>query len=303
MNIKDQKLIDKLGFNRVKVDEPLKLYSNWKVGGIADFLYEASTTDDLVTAVIVARSLEIPYFILGLGANTLISDLGFRGLVIINRTRNVRFLPHGYVEVDSGVNLAILMKEAWERNLYGLERMYKAPGTVGGAIFMNAGEVSKQEYFGDLVVNVKVLNDKGHKQELRKDECQFSYRTSRFQSSSEVILSALLSLKQVTKDVIEERIRDVLIIKKDQPPGPSGGSTFRNPEGYSIATILDKDLGLKGFTIGGAKFSEKHANFIINTGNATASDIKALIDFAKSKVKHKYGFEPEEEVRYLGEFN
>lgn len=299
----DQTLINKLGFNRVKISEPLKMYSNWKVGGPADYLFIAGTTDELVTAVILARSLEIPYFILGLGANTLIADSGFRGLAIINRTSEIRFFPHGIVEVDSGVNLASLMKEAWARNLYGLERMYKAPGTVGGAIFMNAGEVYKKEFFGDLILKVKVLNEKNNITQLKKEECQFSYRTSRFQKNGEVILAATLMLREVSKQAIEERIKEILIIKKDQPAGPSGGSTFRNPEGYSIAQIMDKELGLKGYSIGGAKFSENHANFIINTGSATAADIKALIDLTKQKIKDKYGFEPEEEVRYLGEFN
>lgn len=299
----DKKLLTKLGFNRVKINEPLRLYNNWKVGGPADYLYIAETVDELVTAVVVAREADIPFYIIGLGANTLVSDRGVRGLVIINRTHAIKFSVHGMVEVDSGVNLASLMKEAWERNLYGLERMYKAPGTVGGAIYMNAGEVYKKEFFGDLVVKVKVLDENNNIHDLKKEELGFSYRTSRFQTSPEIILSALLSLKQVSRQDIEDRIKEIMIIKKDQPPGPSGGSTFRNPEGLSVASIMDKEFGLKGHRIGGAKFSEKHANFILNTGEATASDIKALIDLAKSKFQEKYQFEPEEEVRYLGEWN
>ena len=295
-------LTQKLGFNRLKVHEPLKLYNNWKVGGAADYLYEAQTTDELKTAVIVARSLDLPYVVLGLGANSLVSDKGIRGLTIINKTSSIKFYPHGLVEVDSGVNLATLMKEAWEHNLYGLERMYKAPGTVGGAIFMNAGEVSRQEYFGHLVSSVKILDQNNNLKELTGDQCEFSYRTSRFQRSGEIILSAKLILKQVHRDEIEERIREIMVTKKNQPPGPSGGSTFRNPPEGKIAMMLD-ELGLKGHQVGGAKFSDSHANFIINTGTATASDVKALIELAKEKVQAKYGFIPTEEIRYIGDWN
>jgi len=296
-----EELIRKLGSSRVKIKEPLAPHVYMKVGGPADFYFEARNSQDLAEAVKAAIQAKAPFVIIGNGANVLVSDKGFRGLVIKNASKNIKFLPHGFVEVDSGVDNADLITAAKNRGLTGMERLLKVPGTIGGAVYMNAGDTGKKEFFGDLVVSVEVIDREGQLKKLRAEDCEFGYRASRFQKTSEIILKAKLQLRQAKKEEIEERAKDILVRKMYQPPGPSVGSTFKNPPG-NFAGKLIEEAGLKGKQIGGAKISEKHANFIINLGNATASDVKALIDLMKSEVKKKSNIDLEEEIRYIGEW-
>jgi len=294
-------LVKNLGFSRVKLDEPMKFHTWIKVGGPADYYFEAENEKDIIQAVKAALEASIPYTIIGLGANVLVSDKGIRGLVIVNKGKEIKFLPHNFVEVDSGITILELAREVGKRGLGGLERMTKVPATVGGAIFMNAGDTGKSEFFEDLVVSIKVIDKRGELKKLFREDATFSYRTSRFQTSGEIILSAKLELIKMTKEEIDEKVRDILVRKTRHPAGPSVGSTFRNPEGEHAGSLIDR-AGLKGRMIGGAKISEQHANFIINTGNAKAADVKNLIELAKKEVKEKFNINLVEEVRYLGEW-
>jgi UDP-N-acetylmuramate dehydrogenase len=296
-----EKFVRKLGFNKVKLDEPMKDHTWIKVGGPADLYFEAESENDLLESVRTAIELEIPYVVVGLGANVLVSDKGFRGLIVVNKTSQIKFLPHDFVEVDSGVNIINLTREASNRGLGGLERLTKVPATVGGAIFMNAGDTGKGEFFGDLVVSIKVISSKGEVKKLFREDANFSYRSSRFQESGETILSAKLKLLKMSKEEIDEKVKDILLRKTHHPAGPSVGSTFRNPEGQHAGALIDQ-CNLKGTVIGGAKISEQHANFIINTGNARANDIRELIHLMRTSVKEKFGIDLKEEVRYLGEW-
>ena len=183
-----------------------------------------------------------------------------------------------------------------------MERLLKVPGTVGGAIFMNAGDTGKKEFFGDLVESVKVIDKNGNINTLHKKEAGFSYRSSRFQTSGEIILSAKIKLEQTGPKEIEAKTRDILERKTNHPAGATVGSTFKNPENYHSGELIEK-AQLKGKSIGGAKISEKHANFIINEGDATAKDVKQLIDLMKQTVKEKFKVDLEEEVRYIGEWD
>ena len=297
----EEELVKKLGFNRVKINEPLANHVYIKVGGPADFYYEANDAKELAEAVRVAIGTGTPFVIIGSGSNVLVSDKGVRGLVIKNNSKTIKFLPHGFVEVDSGVSNSDLITAAKNRGLTGMERLIRVPGTVGGAVFMNAGDTAKSEFFGDLVVSVEAVDKDGRVKKLRQEECGFGYRSSRFQKSGEIILKAKLQLKQSSKEEIEAKAKDIIVRKMHQPPGPSVGSTFKNPPGHFAGKLIE-EAGLKGKQIGGAKISEKHANFIINTGKATAADVKALIDLMKNKVREKFGVELEEEVRYVGEW-
>src|SRR3989344_3974854 len=296
-----QDLSKKLGSGRVKINELMSAHTQMKVGGPADFYYEAQSEKELEEAVRVAVASGIDYTVIGNGANVLVSDRGIRGLVIVNRADKIRFLPYGFVEVESGVDNNVLIREAAKRGLTGVERLMKVPGTVGGAIFMNAGDTGRKEFFGDLVESIRVISREGKIKTLRKDEAEFGYRSSRFQNSKEVILSAKIALKQASQEEIEAKVKDILIRKINHPAGATVGSTFKNPENYHSGELIEK-AGLKGTKIGGAKISEKHGNFIINDGNATASDVKTLIDLMKKTVKEKFGVILEEEVRYLGEW-
>lgn len=294
-------LVKNLGFNRVKIKEPMKVHTNMKVGGVADLYYEALSEKELTEVVKLSVEAEIPYTVIGLGANVLVSDKGVDGLVIGNRANNIKFLPHGFVEVESGVDNTNLIREAAKRGLTGMERMMKVPGTVGGAIFMNAGDTGKREFFGDLVESVKVFDKEGQVKTLHKKEADFGYRSSRFQTSGEIILSAKIHLKQTTQTEIEEKARDILVRKAHHPAGATVGSTFKNPENYHSGELIEK-AGLKGTKIGGAKISEKHANFIINEKEATATNVRSLIDLMKKTVKEKFNVNLEEEVRYIGKW-
>ncbi len=297
----EKDLVKKLGFNRVKVSEPMKLHTNMKVGGPADFYYEARSEKELIEAVKVAVEDEVPYTIIGLGGNVLVSDKGVRGLVIVNKADQIKFLPHGFVEVEAGVENTNLIRGSAKRGLIGMERLMKVPGTVGGAVYMNAGDTGRNEFFGDLVESVKVINKKGEVKNLSKKDANFGYRTSRFQTSGEVILSVKILLKQASQQEIEEKVKDILVRKSHHPSGATVGSTFKNPENYHSGELIEK-VGLKGKKIGNAKISEKHANFIINEGSATAADVKSLIDLMKKEVKEKFDTNLEEEVRYVGEW-
>ncbi len=297
----EEKLISRLGFNRVKVNEPMSLHTYMKVGGPADIFFEAKSVDDLVEAVRAALEAGVDYTVIGQGANVLVSDKGVRGLVILNRADKIKFLPHGFVEVDSGVALVELTRQASQRGLSGLERMIRVPASVGGAIFMNAGDTGRKEFFGELVVQITVLTREGHIKKLYPEQAGFDYRTSVFQTSGETILSAKLSLKAMSKSEIEEKVKNILERKMNHPAGATVGSTFRNPPDHHAGELIEK-AGLKGTQVGGAKISEKHANFILNTGEAKATDVKALIDLMKKTVEEKFGIELQEEVRYLGEW-
>ncbi|MCL5411630.1 MAG: UDP-N-acetylmuramate dehydrogenase [Patescibacteria group bacterium] len=296
-----KQLIQELGFNRVKLDEPMKDHTNWKVGGSADLYLETKTSQELIEAVQVAERLKIPYVILGLGANVLVGDKGIRGLVVVNKAQEVKFLSFGFIEIDSGMSNAVLIKLTTDQRLSGLERLIRVPGSLGGAIFMNAGDTAKQAFIGELVRSVKVVDKNGVVRTLSPEDCDFGYRHSRFQTSGEIIVSAKLQLKETIKSDIEEKVRDILERKRNQPMGATAGSTFKNPPN-NFAGKLIEEAGLKGKQIGEAKISEQHANFIVNTGNATASDIKALIDLVKERVKENSGVDLQEEIRYLGDF-
>ena len=240
-----KELIKKLGFNRIKLNEPLSEHTFIQAGGPADFSYEAKISEELKEAAKAAAAEKIPFVVIGAGGNILASDKGFRGLVIKNSSENIKFSPFDFVEVDSGVNNSELITAAKDRGLTGLERLIKVPGTVGGAIYMNAGDTAKSEFFGDLVETVAVLDQNGEVKKLGKEDCGFAYRTSRFQGSGEIILSASIQLKQATKEEIESKAKDVLVRKMNQPTGPSMGSIFKNPPGNFAGKLID-EAGLKG---------------------------------------------------------
>jgi UDP-N-acetylmuramate dehydrogenase len=294
-------LTEKLGSDRLKQNEQLSVHVYMKVGGPADLYYEAKNSKELEEVIKLSIREEIPFTLLGNGSNVLVSDKGVRGLVIKNNAEEIKLLPFGFVEVDSGVELSKLISLARNNGLTGLERLIRVPGTVGGAIFMNAGDTFKKKFIGDLVVWVEVVDKEGNIKKLELAECEFGYRSSRFQKSGETILRVKLQLKQETKEKIEIAARDILVRKMKQPTGSSMGSTFKNPPETSAGELIEK-AGLKGKQIGGAKISEVHGNFIINTGNATAKDVKDLIDLIKRTVKEKFGIDLQEEIRYIGEW-
>jgi UDP-N-acetylmuramate dehydrogenase len=304
----------------------LKNYTTFKIGGKAKYFFAAKNKEGLIKAVSMAKKFELPFFILGGGSNLLVADEGFKGLVIKLQITNYKLQikskclnPKIYVE--AGVSLASLVSEATKNNLTGLEWAAGIPGTIGGAIYGNAGAFEKS--IGDVVKSVEVLdiqrskfpisnfqfpnkfqipNPKFKTKILKNRDCKFGYRDSIFKHNRNlIILSAEFQLKKGKKREIERKIKEFLDYRMETQPlsFPSAGSVFKNPSGFSVAWLIEK-CGLKGKMIGKAKISEKHANFIINLGGAKAKDVKKLINLIKKKVKKNFGITLEEEIQYLG---
>ncbi len=295
-----QALADAFGEHRARVDEPLARHCNWKAGGPADLFFIARTAHELVQALRLAQRHHEPATVLGFGANALVSDRGIRGLVILNRAERIAFHPDCLVETDSGTNLAVLARRSAEQNIGGLEFLIGIPGTVGAAVAGNAG--TRERWIETVLVRVRVLGTNGEEYDLVVSDLDFSYRHSRLKQTGEIAVTAWLRGRPDERANIERKMDDLLRQRKNQPPGSSAGSVFKNPPGDFAGRLIEQ-CGLKGYQIGGAKISEMHANFIVNLGGGSATDIKALIDQAKTEVERRFGIRLEEEIRYLGDWS
>lgn len=314
MNDEIEHELRKILGEELKQNVVLRDFVSIKVGGVADYFYTASDIGSLTLAVSAAIKLKIPYFILGGGYNVIPSDLGFPGLVIRNLSSNIAFSPDfSTVISDSGVNLGRLINQAAGHDLGGLEFLFGVPATVGGAVYGNAGAFGHAT--GDFVRSVTLLVEKEGSAVIVKHSPEwmdFSYRSSslkvNFKGSKHkpVILTVTLQLVQRRKDEILRMMQTNSEMKKQsQPLGEkSAGSFFKNPgDGpeKSAGYLLDK-AGVKRMRIGGAAFSKKHANFLINRKNATATDVFNLAEKAKEAVKNKFNLDLEEEVEYIGKW-
>ncbi len=297
-----QKLITLLGKDRFKQGQFLAEYTTYQIGGPADLFYEAKTEEELCQVVNLAQKLKIKYFILGSGSNLLISDLGFKGLVIHCQLDKINFLPaennQSKVYVEAGVKLGNLLNLLLERSLGGLEFLAGIPGTLGGAVRGNAG--AWQQSTGDFVSRVKILSNNQISWVDQKG-CSFDYRESRFKHNSEIILGAEFILSVVDRSIIKKTIVENGEKRNNQPKQPSAGCIFVNPKPFSAGELIDK-AGLKGKSIGQAQISPLHANFIVNLGGAKASDVQSLILEAKKTVKEQFKIDLVEEIVKIGEF-
>ncbi|MGB9911172.1 MAG: UDP-N-acetylmuramate dehydrogenase [Microgenomates group bacterium] len=296
MGKKYLKIIKFLGKKRVKEKEPLSLHTTFKIGGPADLFYEAKTEEEIIKAVLIAKKLKIPYFILGGGSNLLVADEGFRGLVIKIANSQLEIKDRKII-AGAGTKLSTILKKAKDHSLAGLEFLIGIPGTVGGAVRGNAGAWGMG--IGDKVKKVKVLTKKGEIKWLEKKECEFSYRQSRFKKSEEIILAVEFQLEKGEAKKIEEMMKEYLSRRQGQPKEPSAGCIFINPKPLAAGELIDK-AGFKGKSVGDAQVSPKHANFIVNIGKAKAKDVLKLIGLIKEKIKEKFGVELKEEICFLG---
>jgi UDP-N-acetylmuramate dehydrogenase len=313
MSAADEILQKELG-DKLKQNVVLKNFVSLRVGGVADYFYEANNIEELVGAVSAAYKSKMSYFLLGGGNNIVPSDAGFPGLVIKNNTSNIVFSPDfSTVIVDGGVNMGKLINMAAGRDLGGLEFLFGVPGTVGGCIYGNAGAFGYA--IGDFVKSITVMIPDEEKMKIVKytpDWMNFSYRSSRLKREyadslhKPVILTATLQLVQRRKDEILRLMHEYLTQKKEtQPLGEvSAGSFFKN-----LGTAKDKTAGFlldtagaKKMRVGGAEFSKKHANYLVNKKNATASDIRTLAEKAKDLVKEKHKVDLDEEIEYIGKW-
>lgn len=294
--------------SRAKRNEPLSKHTTARIGGPADLLIEVRTTDELIAVAQRADDMGLPYLVLGGGANVLVSDAGVRGLVIINRAREIKFNVRGgkaRVEVDSGVMLTTLARDCIERGLAGMEWAISVPGTVGGGVVGNAGA-----HGADIASNLNLARvmRRGQPPEYwTPRQLQFGYRTSALKryapANRPIVLSATFDLRLDYRGNLERRANEFIAKRKaTQPSGASIGSMFKNPEGDYAGRLIEA-CGLKGKRIGGAMISDKHANFFINaSGDARASDVKALIDLAHDAVLQRFGVDLELEVELVGEW-
>ena len=288
---------------KILIDEPMKNHVSFKIGGVADFFVKAETIEDIKNAIEFAKNKNIEFFILGNGSNLLVTDKGIRGLVIKIDLKDIKIEKKedfAEVTVGSGYKLMALGIKLMNENISGFEELSGIPGTIGGAIYMNAGAYGKE--MKDIVISTKCMDYNGNIIELSNKEHKFEYRSSIFQEKKYIILETKLKLFYGEKKDIQDKIEQYKMQRQEKQPleYPSAGSTFKRQEGIITAKLID-ECGLKGYKIGGAKVSEKHAGFIVNDGGATAKDVIDLIKYVKDKVYEKYGVKIEEEIRIVGE--
>lgn len=295
-----------VGMSGVSLDEPMSRHTTFRIGGAADVVIEPPGDKQLAAVIKMLKRFKVPYFVMGNGSNLLVGDKGIRGAVIkISDTMNKCGIDEDdetVIFAESGVKLSKVANTALNNGLTGAEFAAGIPGTLGGAVFMNAGAYGGE--MKDIVRDVSFIDTEDctiHK--IPGEECDFGYRKSRFTEGGMIITGATLKLENGDAEKIRERMADLAERRRSKQPldKPSAGSTFKRPEGYFAGTLI-QDSGLKGYQIGGAQVSEKHAGFVINAANATAKDVRDLIDYVRGEVKKKYGVELEPEVKFVGEF-
>ena len=282
-------------------NEPMKLHTTFRVGGPAEDLYLVETADEIVRIIDACEENDTDYYIIGNGSNLLVSDKGFKGTIIeiSNNMNNIKVEADG-LYAEAGALLSAIATTARDNSFTGFEFASGIPGTLGGAVTMNAGAYGGE--MKDVVEYVDVLRN-GRKARIPGSEMNFSYRHSRVMEDELIVLGAKLIFSHGSKDAITAHMKELRDKRNEKQPVefPSAGSTFKRPEGYFAGKLI-MDAGLKGFGIGGAQVSEKHAGFIINKGEATADDIYKLICHVQKEVEDKFGVKLEMEVRMLGEF-
>ncbi|MDD4990282.1 MAG: UDP-N-acetylmuramate dehydrogenase [Candidatus Pacebacteria bacterium] len=287
--------------NKLKNNISLKELTTFRIGGETKYLLEAKNREEIIEAVKLAQKKRVPFFVLGTGSNTLVNDKKYKGLVI--KIQDTRYkIQNTIIEVEAGVALGKIVGLAFQNSLAGMEWAIGIPGTVGGAVYGNAGAFGKS--MGDVVEEVEAIDTENFKFQIsnfKNKECRFEYRNSIFKKNKNlIILSVKIKLQPGNKTEIEKKMKDFFQIKKQTQPLEyfSAGSVFKNPEGFSAGKLVEQS-GLKGKRIGKAQISNKHSNFIVNMDNAKAKDVKKLVNLVKKTVKKKFNIDLEEEIQYL----
>lgn len=291
-----------LGKDNVFLSEPMSRHTTFKIGGPADYFLTPETEEQLKDTFVAAKSAGLPVMIMGNGSNMLVGDKGIRGAVIcLCKKLNSIKVNDSEIYVGSGVLMSKVSSVALSHSLSGFEFASGIPGTVGGGVYMNAGAYGFE--LKEIIKSVRYMDNDGKIAEILCEDCEFGYRKSIFEKQGYTILGATFKLNKGDATEIRAAIDDYTKRRVTKQPieKPSAGSVFKRPEGY-FAGALVEGAGLKGFSIGGAQVSEKHAGFIINTGNATAKDVLDLIEHIKAVVLEKDGVVLEPEVRLVGEF-
>lgn len=305
-------LVARLGADRVERDVQLAPFTTFLIGGPADLFYRARTADELAGAVLAARELEVPHFVLGSGANILVGDAGFRGLIIRNEVRGIEFPDATRVRAGSGVMVYHdLISATTARGLGGLHHFVGIPSTVGGAIWQNlhflspAPERERTVFIEEVVESCEILTAEGEFRSVDRDYLRFGYDYSILHDRPDIVLSVTFQLQPRPQDELRRVIAENLAWRDERHPDlwlyPCAGSIFKKIEGVGAGRLID-ECGLKGHSLGNAAIFHKHANIIVNLGGATAAEVRALIDLAQSTVQRELGYELHPEIGMIGDF-
>lgn len=316
MSSSDSQALDTLArrLGRVARHEPLAPYTTFRIGGPADLFYEATTADELATSVLTARELGVPHFVLGLGANILVGDRGFRGLVIRNVARHHRFREEGDVCLlwtESGAVMKDLIQESVARGWSGLEHYVGIPSTVGGAVWQNlhflspAPERARTMFIAEVFEGCEILSEEGERKRVDAAYVNFGYDDTVFHHRRDIVLTAEFRLQRGDPAAMHRILQENLSWRGARHPWldwhPSAGSIFKKKEGVGAGRLVDQ-CGLKGYRHGNAQIAHMHANIMVNLGGATARDVRELIAIAQQRVEEKFGVHLEPEIGFIGEF-
>ncbi len=300
-----------LGIGRIRRDVALAPFTTFKIGGPADYFYEAHSADELAQAVALARELSVPYFVLGLGANVLVGDRGFRGFVIRNAANAFAFSPDGRLETESGATIKELIQESARLGWSGLEHYVGIPSTVGGAIWQNlhflspAPERERTMFIAEVFQYCEILSQEGERKTVDSGYVRFGYDDSVFHHRRDIVLAATFKLQRADPAAIHRILQENLSWRGGKHPWlewhPSAGSIFKKIEGVGAGRLVDQ-CGLKGHRVGDAQISHIHANIMVNLGRATAADVRTLIEKAQRAVQEKFNLKLEVEIGFIGEF-
>lgn len=286
--------------DQIKIKEPMKYHTSFRIGGPCDIMILPDDEEDVSEVIKICTQNSTPFFIMGNGTNLLVKDGGIKGVVIkLAQNFSEAAADKDVIRCKAGLPLSNLSKLALENSLKGLEFAGGIPGTVGGAVVMNAGAYDGQ--MAEIVESVKVMEQDGDIYEMKNKELGYSYRTSVLQNSGKIVLEALIKLEPGNYGEIKSKMGKYAALRRQKQPLnlPSAGSVFKRPSGNFAGALIEK-AGLKGCKIGGAMVSEKHAGFIVNTGGATARDVIELIEYIQQEVQSKFDVLLEPEIKIIG---
>lgn len=293
---------DLLGEEKVRISEPMNRHTTFRIGGPADYFLLPSTAEEVKKILEICKEKELPYFILGNGSNLLVSDEGYCGVIIqLYRNYGGITVEGTNIRAGAGALLSQIASAAKNASLTGFEFAGGIPGTLGGAVVMNAGAYGGE--MKDVLKEVTVMTEQGEIMIIPAEKLEMGYRTSLVKKAGYLVLEAVISLKVGDVEEIKAIMKDLTEKRVSKQPleYPSAGSTFKRPEGYFAGKLI-MDAGLRGYQVGGAQVSEKHCGFVINKGNATAADVCGLMKDVQEKVQEQFGVTLEPEVKFLGEF-
>lgn len=296
------RLTEVLGADRVLINEPMKLHTTFRIGGPADYFVAPKNWQETEAVIAACKAEETPYYIIGNGSNLLVSDQGYRGVIVqLFKEMNEVEVEGKVIRAQAGASLARIAGAALEAGLTGFEFAAGIPGTLGGACVMNAGAYGGE--MKDVLLRVTVLDLEGNVCTIEKEDLELGYRTSIIAKKGYIVLGAEMELREGSKEEIRGLMNELKEKRVTKQPleYPSAGSTFKRPEGY-FAGKLVQDAGLRGFRVGDAMVSEKHCGFVINAGEATAAQVDELMKQVSQKVQEQFGVTLEPEVKRLGEF-